>query len=132
MTFPAIASITAGILVIMQVVLMLMVGLSRVKTRVGIGDGGDEALALKIRRHGNLAENAALFIAVLTLVELGGASQMAVMVIGGIFIVARLCHAIALSKTSGPHPLRPIGAVGTMVAQMAAAIMALWAGVNAL
>ena len=132
MAFPAIAAITAGILVIMQVILMLMVGMSRLKTQVGIGDGGDEALALKIRRHGNLAENAALFIAVLTLVELGGASQMAVMIIGGIFIVARLCHAIALSKTSGKHPLRPIGAVGTMAAQMAAAIMALWAGFNAL
>ena len=130
MIFPEISILTAGIIVILQALLMLNVGLGRGKSGVGIGDGGDEELARKIRVHGNLAENAALFIAALALIEVGGAPTMLVMILGGVFVIARFSHAIGLSKTTGVHPLRAVGAIGTILCLLVAGGTALWLGLN--
>ena len=105
----------AGILIVLQIVLMVLVGTQRIKHRVALGDGGVDGVLRAQRRHGNLAENAAIFLVVLLLVEMLGAKPMTVLVLGGLFVIARLAHAYALSVTSGPHPLRAIGALMTGV-----------------
>ena len=115
LVFPAVTAATAGALGIWHVALMLLVGAGRVKFKTGLGDGGNEALARRIRMHGNLTENGPLFLMLLGLVELSGRSQHLVMAIGPLVVLLRVCHAFGLSMHFGPGPnaFRAIGAAGT-------------------
>lgn len=125
-TYPVITAVTAGVLTLLQMLLMLSVGMTRLKYTQGIGDGGYTDLARQIRRHGNLAENAAIFLVVLALLEMSGTSQLAVMVLSILFVLARFSHAIAFSITEGPHPLRAIGAMLTALLGMITSGYLIW------
>lgn len=103
MTIPIIAAAAGAIVIILQAILMILVGWHRIRNRVGLGTGDDPALERKIRRHGNLAENAALFIVVLALAEMTVVPNDVVRIIAIIFILGRIFHAIALSTVSGSH-----------------------------
>ncbi|SIN59826.1 hypothetical protein SAMN02745824_0363 [Parasphingorhabdus marina DSM 22363] len=123
MTVPIISAYAAAILIMMQGLLMVLVGLHRAKSGVNLGVGGDLALERKIRRHGNLAENAALFIVVLALAEMTVVPASVISVIAIIFVIARALHAIAMSTEVGSHggegskffvAARVLGAFGTL------------------
>ncbi|MBX9647045.1 MAG: MAPEG family protein [Xanthobacteraceae bacterium] len=114
--FPSITAATAVVLALLQTSLMLNVSLSRTKSSTGLGDGGDEGLLRRIRMHGNLAENAAMFLVLLGLTEMTGEWGLAIPVIAASFVLFRLAHPIGLSLTSGPSAPRIIGAVGTVIA----------------
>ncbi len=78
MTFtpPLISAATAGFLIIMQTVLMMTVVTARRRNRQSLGDGGHHDLLVAVRRHGNFAENAALFLVGFTLLELAGGGRI--------------------------------------------------------
>ncbi|WP_366869165.1 MAPEG family protein [uncultured Tateyamaria sp.] len=57
-----------------QQVLMITVGAHRGGVKVGAGSGGATSLERKIRCHGNLAENAPIFLLALAFLELSDAS----------------------------------------------------------
>ena len=103
MTTPIIAAFAGAVLVILQAILMILVGMHRIRNRVNLGTGEDPALERKVRRHGNLAENAALFIVVLALAEMTVVPNDVIRVIAIIFILGRIFHAIALSTVAGSH-----------------------------
>lgn len=122
MTIPIIAAVAGAILVLLQAILMILVAVHRIRDRIGLGTGDDPALERKIRRHGNLAENAALFIVVLALAEMTVVPNDVVAIIAIIFVIGRIFHAIALSTVAGSHgaekgrifaALRAIGAFST-------------------
>lgn len=113
MTAPILTAYTAAFIAIFQVGLMMAVGLNRGKSGIAFGDGGDDIMLRKIRRHGNLTENAPIFLILLALLELTGGPYLAVAGFAGLFIIARLSHAVALS--GGPGATRPIGALGTIL-----------------
>ncbi|MEO1475240.1 MAG: MAPEG family protein [Pseudomonadota bacterium] len=123
MTFPIIATGLGAGLIILQYLLMLNVGMHRFATSVGVGSGTDQHLERKVRRHGNLAENAALFLVMLGFVEAYGAPDNVVIGFAAAFGVARLLHAIGFSSLDGSHNpeaknkfflmARAIGAFGT-------------------
>lgn len=126
MIFPIITASAAAVLALLQTYLMLSVGMTRLRTGIGIGDGDQEPLALLIRRHGNLTENAPIFLIVLGLLEVAGGVSWAITTLASTFIVARLAHALALSQTAGPHPLRALGAFGTVLSIVATSAYLLW------
>jgi len=103
MTIPIIAAFTGALLIILQAILMILVGTHRIRNRIALGTGEDLALERKIRRHGNLAENAALFVVVLALAEMTVVPNDIVRIIAIVFLVGRILHAIALSTVSGSH-----------------------------
>ncbi|WP_417620626.1 MAPEG family protein [Parasphingorhabdus sp.] len=103
MTPPIIAAVAGAILIIMQAIFMLLVGMHRSRHRVNLGTGDDPALERKIRRHGNLAENAALFVVVLALAEMTVVPNDVVGIIAIIFILGRIFHAVAMSTVAGSH-----------------------------
>lgn len=103
MTIPIISAGLAGILLVLQQFLMLSAGLRRAKTGKGVGHDGDPNLERLVRRHGNLAENAALFVVVLALLETLGTNSTIVLSLAGIFLAARLLHMAGFSKLSGSH-----------------------------
>ena len=87
-----------------------LVGFKRLKTNTGIGDGGDERLARRIRVHGNLIENAPIFLILLVLLELTGTGKIKVAALGFVFVLGRLAHAIGYSQSASPTaPLRAVG-----------------------
>lgn len=126
MTLPIISGYTAVILGALQIVLMMSVGFRRGKAGIPVGDGDDEALLYKIRRHGNLTENAPIFLILLGLAEGFGAYQGYVIGLAAVFIVARLAHAIALSGPGKPTAIRAIGAFGTMLGIVGALSLLAW------
>lgn len=129
---PEVSVATAAVLVVLQLGLMLTVGLHRASAGIGVGHGEDQDLHRKIRRHANLAENAALFLVALGLAELSGVSARYLAPIAAIFIAARLSHAFAFTSRSGSHApegskvfpaMRAIGAFGTVGSGVALAVL---------
>jgi uncharacterized membrane protein YecN with MAPEG domain len=126
MTIPIISGYTAALIALLQVALMMAVGLNRGKVGVPVGDGGDAALLYKIRRHGNLIENAPMFLILLALLEATGGSPSVVLGLAALFIIARISHAYALSGPDRPVAARGFGAFGTMAGILGAAGMMVW------
>jgi uncharacterized membrane protein YecN with MAPEG domain len=132
MPIPEISIAAAAFLIVLQLGLMLTVGLHRASAGIGVGHGEDEDLHRKIRRHANLAENAALFLVALGLAELSGVPANWLATIAVIFIAARLSHALAFTSSSGSHvssgskifpALRAMGAFGTVGSGLALAVV---------
>ncbi|MEO0821170.1 MAG: MAPEG family protein [Pseudomonadota bacterium] len=117
MSFPVIAAGAAGLLICLQQALMMNVGFTRSRLGVGAGTGDDRTLERRMRRHANLAENAALFIAALALAELAGAPSLLLLGVTGLFVVARISHAIGFVSEAGSHL---VGGGGTFLALRAA------------
>ena len=131
MTPPEITALTATYLIVLQIVLMMSVGLHRASAKVGVGHGEDENLLRKIRRHGNLAENAALFLVALALAEISGAPSYYVTILAVLFVVARTSHALGFTSLAGSHAtqisgfaaLRAVGAFGTAASGVGVAVL---------
>lgn len=111
---PIVSAVTAGILIIMQMVLVLFVSFVRRRDKQSLGDGGNADLLRAARRHGNFTENAAIFVAALTLFELIGGGRQMTEIYAGIFIVGRLAHAVGLSMKNTTNILRVLGTVVTV------------------
>lgn len=103
MTMPIISAGLAGILLILQQILMLSAGMYRGKHRIGVGHEGDPTLERLVRRHGNLAENAAIFVVALALLEILGTTGDTVLSLAGIFLAARLLHMFSFGSLAGSH-----------------------------
>ncbi len=123
MTLPIYAATAGAILIILQALLMVTVGLYRAKSGINLGVAGDKELERRIRRHGNLAENAGLFVAVLAVAEMTVVPSNVIKYIAIAFVIARLSHAAALSTEVGSHGgkgsklfvgARVVGAFGTL------------------
>src|SRR5207244_11176059 len=84
-----------------------------------IGECDDRQLLLAIRRHGNFAENAGVFIACFAVLEItGGAGTGFVLMCAG-FVLGRISHVIGLSMKETVNPFR-IGGIALTVATGAA------------
>ncbi len=112
---PLYTAFTASALMLMQLALMLMVGLSRGKYQQTIGDGANPQLLLSIRRHGNLTENAPIFLILLALAEIIAGSTSMVLALGAAFVAVRIAHAIGLTMGAEANAPRVIGAFGTLL-----------------
>lgn len=116
-----ITAIYAAIIVVGVVILANIVSAHRGRTGVSIYDGGDLRLALAIRRHGNLAENAALALLVLALSEMRGMPGWGVHALGILLIVSRVAHTVGLHPEKPTAPLRIAGGAGTQLMLLIAA-----------
>lgn len=128
MTIPIYSAAAGAILIILQALLMIAAGAYRGKSGISLGTGDDPVMERKVRRHGNLAENAGLFVAVLALAEMTVVPNIVVQYIAVAFIVARIFHAVALSSAVGAQGgegskffvvARIIGALGTFLSFLA-------------
>ena len=121
--FPYVTAATAAVLAVLQMILMLYVATGRGKFKTGLGDGGHAGLIKRIRIHGNLAENAPVFLILLALVETSGQWPGFVTPLALGFIIARLSHALGLTISSGPSIFRFVGVMGTLAAMLGLATL---------
>jgi len=112
---PIITALAASAIAVLQLALMMNVGLYRGKVGIGIGYGKDERLARKVRMHGNLAENSALFLVLLFLAESLADRPGVVAALAGLFVFARIAHAVGPAQSSGRTVARGLGALGTLL-----------------
>jgi uncharacterized protein len=110
---PVVAALTAGILIFLQMALMIGVILARWRNRQSLSDGGHPDLLQAIRRHGNFAENAAIFIAGFALLELMGGERLGIEIMSAIFVLGRLSHALGLTLQPPVNVFRSAGVVST-------------------
>jgi len=100
---PIYAAILGGAMLVLQNALMLNVGLYRTGLKKGVGVDGDVKLERLVRRHGNLAENAAIFVLVLALYELLFGQTGLVFWTAIFFAIARSLHVLGFSSLAGSH-----------------------------
>src|SRR5215472_1424510 len=112
--FPHFTAATAAILAVFQMLLALYAASGRGTYKVGLGDGGNPKLLQRIRAHGNLAENAPLFLILLGLTEISGEWSTLVPIFAVAFVVFRLSHALGLLISSGLTPFRFVGVIGSI------------------
>ncbi|MEL6693915.1 MAG: MAPEG family protein [Pseudomonadota bacterium] len=86
---PIYAALLGGALLCLQIILMLTVGTYRSNSGKGVGVADDMKLERLVRRHGNLAENAAIFVTVFALYELLFGQTWIALIIGIVFFLAR-------------------------------------------
>lgn len=125
-TLPLISAATAGVLILLQSVLMLAAGFKRVRFKQLLGDGGHDELLRAVRRHGNLAENAAIFVVSLALLELIGTASLIVSGLAAAFVAARLSHAFGLSFVDTRNGWRAMGAALTALCGLAVGGLLVW------
>jgi len=113
LALPLVSALTAGVLLILQVVLMLRVVLARRAARQSLGTGNDDRLLRAVRQHGNLAENAGIFVTGLALLEMLGERRSVLAVLCAAFVVARVAHVVGLSMKNTVNRARVLGVAAT-------------------
>jgi hypothetical protein len=121
-----ITALYASILTVMVIVLANVVSAKRGRSGISILDGGDADLALWMRRHGNLVENAPLALLLMAFCEARGLGPIWLHAIGIVLIASRALHLVGLDAKRVTSPLRIAGGVGTQLAMLGAAAYLLW------
>lgn len=100
----------AGAAAILHIWLSLRVSRLRRPLKIGVGDGGNEVLARRMRAHGNFAENVPLMLILLGFVELATGGNLWLWGASILFILARIAHAFGMDRP-GANALR-VGGIG--------------------
>lgn len=116
----------AGLLALIVIALGAVIGPMRLRTGVSILHGDNLVLATMIRRHGNFIEAVPFALILLGFLELNGASPTLLHGLGIALVLSRIAHPIGLKHDNVRHPLRAIGAGGTVLVTLIAAVMLIW------
>lgn len=114
----------AGAAALLNLWLGTRVSQLRIRDKVSIGDGGNAAVAARMRAHANFAEYTPIFLILLGLVELARGSQTWLWGVGILFILGRLMHPFGMDRPA-PNPLRMGGTFITWLTLAGLAIYAL-------
>lgn len=123
MTVTALYTALSALLVLL---LAGRVSVLRYRTRIGIGSGGNEELARRMRVHANALENLPLALLLMLVLELGQARPLVVHGLGIALLAGRILHAVGYSRTAGASPGRFLGTLLTWLVLLAAALLVLW------
>jgi hypothetical protein len=111
---PVISALTGGVLILLQSALVFAAANQRRLHGPSVGEPTDPNVTRAIRRHGNLAENAAIFIVCVALLEMLGGGRLWVEVLCAAFVAARLFHAFGLSLKNPTNAFRVVGIILTV------------------
>ena len=115
----------AGLCTILVVALALRVVQWRFRHKIGLGDGGDRQLLMRVRAHANAIENMPLALLLLGGMELNGYSAGLIHGFGSVLLVSRAAHAWGLSHSSGTSRGRFIGSLFTWLLMLTMAAFAI-------
>jgi len=121
--FPVpITGLYAALQAFVAVALIVPIGRLRAKHGVSIHAGGHPDLDVAIRRHANWTEHVPFALLLIGLLELNGGSAGLLHGLGASLLVARIVHPLGLKADTMRSPLRGIGALGTLLVTVIAAI----------
>lgn len=122
--------LTAGSLGLVFFVLGLRVVQRRLAGMVSMGDGGDPALLERIRAHGNFAEYVPFLLVLMAGIEMtAGHHSPWLWLTGGSLVLARISHAIGMSRPS-PNAFRSVGVAVTFTLMIGLSLWALALGLG--
>ena len=96
-----ITSLFAALLALLIIFLAYKVVTFRQKKKVGIGDAGDKGGQLAIRAHANALEYIPMLLILMGMYEVNGGSSLVLYIIGSLIVIARIIHAMGLSRSAG-------------------------------
>ncbi|MCA1766627.1 MAG: MAPEG family protein [Idiomarina sp.] len=108
-----ITGLYAGVLTIIYLVLAAQIIRLRWKHRVGIGTGEADELNIAVRIHGNFIEYVPLALILFATMEVQNAPVGLLHGLGIALVIARLCHAVGLTRSAGVSLPRTIGVLTT-------------------
>ncbi|MBL8659277.1 MAG: MAPEG family protein [Rhodospirillales bacterium] len=123
-----VTALYAAILALILLVLSMRVIAVRRRSRVAIGDGGDDTLARRIRAQGNFTEYVPIALILMLAAEQAGPPAWMLHALGVALVVGRITHAWSLSAHSIPG--RTIGMSLTFLVLIAGAALAIAAAVG--
>ena len=123
---PMLTLLFASLHALLMLALRVPISLHRRRKHIGLGDGGDGVLLRKIRVHANFVEHVPVALLLMALLELGGLPRPWLWLLGAALLVARLLHAIGLSRRPGYSFGRVWGAALTWGLTLAMALSGLW------
>lgn len=115
-----------GVIALMNVVAGLLVVRQRMKHRIPLGHGDNNALMRYARLHGNLSENTAPVIGVLLGLGILDVDFWWVHAVAGSFILGRMFHAYSFTQDHLPLRPRQIGMVLTWTGLIIGALGLFW------
>ena len=106
----------ASFLTILALILSFLTGRQRFKTETNLGLGDDFGMLQITRAHGNLIENALFFLTLMFLLEtVAEVSSVSLMVMGDIFLLARIAHAYGITRPEAKSIFRMLGTLGSII-----------------
>jgi uncharacterized membrane protein YecN with MAPEG domain len=112
---PSISAIYIGLNALIMLFLAFLVTFQRLRNKVDIGDGGNEALIKAIRAHGNNVEYVPIALLMLAVIEIMGAPAYVLHLTGGMLTFGRISHAYGLHGTTGSSAGRMLGTLTTWI-----------------
>ena len=88
----------AGLLGIMAVGIGATAGVLRAKEGISIGDGGNQELLMRMRRHANFVEDVPLALVLIGFLEMQGVPSIAIHVLGGVLVLGRVMHFVGFGE----------------------------------
>jgi uncharacterized membrane protein YecN with MAPEG domain len=124
----AITALYAGIMMIFALALSFRAGIFRASKNISVLFGSPENMELiqRVRAHQNFLEYVPLALILMGIIEINGGNTTFLHVFGMVLIISRFAHSIGLKHDNMGHPGRAIGASGTALISLVAAVYALW------
>jgi uncharacterized membrane protein YecN with MAPEG domain len=101
----------------------MRVGRMRHAAKISVGDGGNEMLIRRMRAHANFVENTPLVLILLAAIELSNKGGTWLAVVGAVYMLGRVCHALGMDGGSMGWA-RGVGTAVTMLTQLGLAVAA--------
>ncbi len=127
MTHLQVAALYVALSAIITLVLAINTAFTRGRTKVLLGDGGNEEMLRAMRAHANNVEYVPLALTMLVLMALLQCSVYVLHGVGIALVVGRIVHGIGLTMKSGLSFGRGLGAfltIAAMVVEIVALFMA--------
>lgn len=117
----------AALNALVLLILSMRVVQARVRTGTPIGYGGKSEMAAPLRAHANSAEYVPTALILLwALASPLGRSIWVIHAMGATFTIGRILHAIGLSGSTGPSPLRFAGMILTWIGYVVGIAAVFW------
>ena len=121
MTAIQVVALYGALHMVLSITIMMYVGARRAKTKVSVGDGGDETLIKAMRCQANYVESAPIALIGLVLLGLLNASVFLLHILGAAFFIGRLSHFLGMGPGVIPSG-RMIGAILSLLSMIATAL----------
>lgn len=126
MTSLAAATLYTGLFLLLFAVLKMNAGRVRAGTKVNYGEGANDKMIQAMRVQGNAVEDVPIVLIGLFGLAYLSAPTMLIHVIGAVFFVSRVLHAVGLGSSDGTGATRILGTVGSLLALLVTGGSCLW------